>query len=265
MKSKIKKIIILLCLLLLIIIIFLTSFMLKKKNNRKQEENYVEKEIQLNFENRIDKLNSFDSGDYYKFGWLQIQGTNIDVPILDSESSSNTDVIDYSYGWMSTSYVTGENRLVMMGHNIVNVSNKPMLPSENLQNFEALMAFSYYGFAKDNLYIKYTEDNKEEIYLIYAVGFYDYGYDNAESFNNKEDIDKYIKKVKKNSIYDYDIDVNSDDDIITIKTCTRYFGADEKQQFVIDARKLRNNEKTIKYQVKTNKNYKKLNIKEEKL
>ena len=93
--------------------------------------------------------------------------------------------------------------------------------------------------------------------------FYDYNYDQSESISSKDEIDKYIKSVKKNSIYDYNIDVNSSDDIITIKTCTRYFGANEKQQFIIEARKLRKDEKTVKYQVEMNNNYKKLNLKKE--
>lgn len=262
MRRNIKKIILLLCLLLLIVIlVHLSGFV--KRNNSSNKTEPVE-EIKLDFESRVDKLKSFTSEDYYKFGWIQVQGTNIDAPILDNLSGLETDM-DYSYGWMSPNYISGENRPVIMGHNVLNVSNEPMLPNETLRDFEALMAFSYYGFAKDNLYIEYTTEDGDNIYLIYAIGFYDYNYDESESLKDKNEIDKYIKAAKKNSIYDYDIDVNSDDEIITVKTCTRYFGADNKQQFIIEARKLRDNEKTMKYKVETNKNYEKLNLKKEKM
>lgn len=260
MRRKIKRIILLLCILILVCIVFLLiSINLKHEDTK---DNYVAEEITLNFESRVERLKSLET-DYYKFGWIQVQGTNIDVPILDTASAAAVDQINYSYSWMSPNYNTGENRPVIMGHNIVNVSNTPLLPNNELQNFEEIMAFSYYGFAKDNLYIQYTTDNKDEIYLIYAAGFYDYSSDNADSLSNKKDVDKYIKNAKKNSIYDYDIDVNSDDEIITIKTCTRYFGSNTKQQFMIEARKLRKNEKTVKYKVETNANFKKLNLKEE--
>ncbi len=262
MRRKLKRIILLLCILILICIVLLLVSINLKHNDTKEE--FVEKEITLDFESRVDKLNSLETK-YYKFGWLQVEGTDIDVPILDITSAPAVDQIDYSYSWMSPNYNTGENRPVFMGHNILNVSSTPMLPNKELQNFEEIMAFSYYGFAKDNLYIEYTTTDGDDIYLIYAIGFYDYNYDEGQSLKNKKSIDKYIKNAKKNSIYDYDIDVNSDDEIITVKTCTRYFGADSKQQFVIEARKLRENEKTMKYKVETTKNYEKLNLKKEKM
>lgn len=237
-----------LAIVLIIFVIFLifNSF----KNNKEYEK------INLNFSSRINELENFDSGDYYKIGWLQVQGTNIDVPILDS-TSGNTDLY-YSFGWRSSTYTTGENREVLLGHNVLNVSNQPMLSNEKLEDFESLMSFSYYSFAKDNLYIQYTKNGKDELYLIYAIGFYDYTYDESESINDSKKIKDYIKDVRKNSIYDYDIDVNSSDILITVKTCTRYFGLNEKQQFIIDARKVRDNEEIVKYSVKTNEIFDKL-------
>lgn len=219
-------------------------------------DNTKDKNIQLDFDNGIEKLSNFNSDNYYKIGWLQVQGTNINLPILDFSSSYED--LDYSFGWRSASFVTGENREVLLGHNILNVSSNPMLSNENLDDFESLMSFSYAGFAKDNLYIEYSKDGKNEIYLIYAVGFYDYSYDDSSSYNETKDIKKYIENTRKNSIYDYDIDVVENDSLITLKTCTRYFGIDEKQQFVVDARKLREDEKTIKYKVTTNELFNKL-------
>lgn len=253
MKFKKKKIAIML-IVFIILLLIITSIVCYKLLNK--ESNY--QVINLDFESRIQTLEEFDSGDYYKIGWLQVQGTNIDFPILNYSSYEDVDNINYSYGWRSPFYVTGENREVLIGHNIINVSSTPMLSNDNLTNFEALMSFSYASFAEDNLYIQYTKDGKDEIYLIYAIGFYDYYYDDAETINDKELLKEYINTAKENSIYDYDIDVNENDTLLSIKTCTRYFGEDEKQQFIIDARKLRDGEETIKYQVKTNDLFEKL-------
>lgn len=245
-NKKLKKnimILILVFVLTLIFIILLTNQHLGKTNND---------EIKLNFKSRVEKLNSFDSEDYFKIGWLQVQGTNIDLPILDFRSATDND-IDFSYAWLNSNSTTGQNRQVINGHNILNVSSTPLISDENFTDFESLMAFSYYSFAKDNLYIQYTQNNKDEIYLIYGVGFYDYLYDSDYSTNDLNKLTEYIKDVKNNSIYDYDIDVKATDDLIALKTCTRYFGATEKQSFVINARRLRNDEKIIKYKVTTNK------------
>ena len=249
MKLNKKKILFFGFMVFIFIIILLAILIFKNNNKSKNKIELVD----LDFGSRINTLADFNSGEYYKIGWLQVQGTNIDLPILDSRTGSID--LDYSFGWRSSTYVTGENREVLLGHNVLNVSSTPMLPNENLRDFEELMAFSHASFAKNNLYIQYTKNGKDEIYLIYAIGFYDYNYDNAESINNKEKLKKYISDVRKNSIYDYDIDVSEDDYLITIKTCTRYFGLNEKQQFIIEARKLRDNEKLIKYNVNTNKNF----------
>lgn len=214
--------------------------------------------MELKFESRVNKIESFDSGEYTTVGWLQVQGTNIDVPILDYRASSEDEEISYSYGWRSVNYVTGQNREVLAGHNILNVSSKPMLPDKNLSDFEELMAFSYYGFAKDNMYVQYTKDGVESIYVIYAIGFYDYDTDEAESISDSKKIKEYIRETKNNSIYDYSVDVNENDTLLSIKTCTRYFGLFEKQQFILNLRRVRDGEEIVKYKVSTNSNFDKL-------
>ena len=251
-----KKILIILPIILILFIILGCCCLLL--NNTKKEE------ISLNFTSGIEKLRKIDSKGVYKIGWLQVQGTNIDLPVLYAAAIENE--YDYSFSWLSPNYVTGENREVLLGHNVVNVSNKPMLPNKDLKDFEELMAFVYYDFAKENLYIQYTQNGKDDIYLIYAVGFTDYEYDYSSGYgySDKEEIDNYIKETRKNSIYDYDIDVDSSDTLIQLKTCTRMFGIGKNQQFVIDARKLRKNEKTIKYDVKTSEMFDKLDLKGEK-
>lgn len=256
MKIK-KRVLVLGILLLFLIIISVVVILNSDSNSEKKKEPVV---MELDFESRITQLKEFNSGEYYKIGWLQVQGTNIDLPIIDFTSNSND--LDYSFAWRSPFYETGQNREVLIGHNILNVSSTPMLSNENLQDFESLMSFSYAEFAENNLYIQYTKDGKEELYLIYAIGFYDYDYDRAEGMTDLEEIAAYIKTVKKNSIYDYDIDVNENDQLLTVKTCTRYFGANEKQQFIVDARKVREDEKTIKYEVSTNKNFEDLILNE---
>jgi len=245
--------------LVLLVLVTITVFAVIKHNNKE-----TSKPMELSFTSGIDKLNNFDGKGYYKIGWLQVQGTNIDLPIMESgyvKEEENSP----SFGWLSSSYVTGENREIILGHNILNVSSTPMLPNEELTDFEELMAFTYYDFAKDNLYIQYTKDGKDEIYLIYAAGFYNYSDGDSASINDKKELTKYIKKVKDTSIYNYSVDVDNTDSLIELRTCTRYFGLSEKQQFIISARKLRKDEEIIKYSVRKSKNYDMLDKKEEKM
>ena len=72
---------------------------------------------------------------------------------------------------------------------------------------------------------------------------------------NKEETETYIKQAKENSLYDYDVDVNGNDKIISLVTCTRYFGIDGPTQFRVDLRKVRDDEKITKSKVTTTDNY----------
>lgn len=251
MKKSSKKIIfIILGIILIASVITILILFLNKKTN---------KEVNINFPDRVEKLESLNTHGITKYGWIQVQGTTIDIPIISSLFDGE---LDFDYAWISNNSVGYKTRKVIVGHNVLNVSNTPMVNNSILTGFEDLMAFVYYNFAKENMYLSYTENGNNDIYVIYGIGFYDYDYDNGEGYSDSDKIKKYIKQVKENSIYKYDVDVNEKDEIITIKTCTRFFGNDEKQQFVIDARKLRTDEKPLNYIVEKTKKYYNYNLKD---
>lgn len=248
MKYEINKKRLIMGICLVLILLFSIIIVIKILTKEKLEE------INVIFPSRIEKLEKLDTGGLTKYGWLQVQGTLIDVPIIMPVANDND--VDFDYGWISTASVGYKTRQVLVGHNVLNVSNTPMVNNEIFTSFEDLMAFVYYDFAKENLYLSYTEYGEDKIYVIYSIGFYDYGYDQEQGLSEKDDIKNYIKEVKENSIYKYGVDINENDNLLTVKTCTRYFGLDTKQQLVIDARELREDEKIYKYSVKKTKLYK---------
>ena len=257
-KKKSKNIILFIITFLLLITAIVVGIKIAEKNNYSIE---IKKKMKLSFTDGISKVKNFEDENALALGWIQIQGTNIDIPVV--HASILYEDTDIDYAWLNPRYIDGDNRPVILGHNILNVSSKPLLNQKGLKNFESLMSFTYSSFAKDNQYIQYNTLDESNLYVIYAIGFYDYDYDYQFTFDNKENVEKYVKSAKENSIYDYSVDVNGSDEIITIKTCTRYFGLNEKQQFIIDARKIREDEEILKYKVKKNKNYKELNINDE--
>ena len=238
-----------------VIILCFTIGLIFLLTNDKKENKSNEPKMKLTFKNRINDATIYKYLDYYTVGWLQVQGTNIDYPILNHDAGS-IDPTKLNFGWRSPLYQSGENREVIIGHNIVNISSEPTKDMEVLNNFEGLMAFTYEDFAKQNLYISYTKGNNDSIYKIFGVYFKSYYEESASSLNDDSKINEYISSVKKNSIYDYDVDVNKSDHIIVIKTCTRYFGLYENQEFIVVARKVRENETITKYKVTKNDNYK---------
>ena len=228
-------------------IIVLISIMILVTNKKVNTKDYV------TFESRIEDVKESELKEETNvYGWIQVQGTNIDYPVIEEKKSIFLRDIDYI--WRLNTYIEGMNREVVSGHNIQNISSNPLIANPNHKRFEQLLSFVDYDFAKKNLYIQYTKDGKDELYKIYAVSFIDAEDEDGAGVADDKIAD-YIKATKKTSIYDYDIDVNDKDTLIALVTCTRYYGADSKTNFRVDARKVRKNEKINKYSVTKTKNY----------
>ena len=146
-----------------------------------------------------------------------------------------------------------------MGHNILNLGSSPKKKADNFKRFEELMAFVYYDFADENKYFQITIDGEDYLYKIYAAGFIKS--DLVSVFysgdNNEDELQYQINDLLKHSIYDYDVDVNVEDSIATLITCTRFFGSQD-DDFFVSGRLVRKNEKISDYNVKKNDNYNKV-------
>ena len=210
-------------------------------------------------EPRADKITELDnnSTSLIILGWLRVEGTDIDYPIVYKNLYSDNDNVDYLWSLSLASDLRDlRNRMVIYGHNLRNVSSKPILNDSSLVRFEQLMYFTDYNFAKENQFIQLTIDGKDELYKIYGAAFVSATMDSGEYTETKEETDKYIKDALQKSIYNYHTDVNADDKIISLITCTRFFGIQsDVSQFRIDARKVRENEKAINSRVTKSSNY----------
>lgn len=242
-KIKANKILILFIILLVLIVMLFIGYNLLNSN----DNSYYQPD------SRVKQSQEYTIEDAKTVGWLQVQGTNIDYPVIKETENAYTSGIDYL--WQPNVYRDGENREVIYGHNILNVSSNPLINEDGHTRFEPLMGFVYKEFAQQNLYIQYTYDGKDYLYKIYAIGFVSTSDEQGYSMSDKETIKNYIYEAKKNSLYDYDIDVNENDRLISLVTCTRYFGLSGKTQFRVDAREVRKNEKIKKYSVYTTQNY----------
>lgn len=231
--------------IIIIVITCLVLYFISKK-----DINYID---YYSIESRISKIKDTKIADSPAIGWVRVQGTNIDTPMV-IRTDEVEESVGYNYLWLSEYYFENENRKVIYGHNIRNVSAYPEVGNTEHIKFEQLVSFAYYDFAKENLYIQFSDGDDEALYKIYAVTFNNLGDEYGQSYK-KENLDNYIKEVKYNSIYNYDVDVTKDDELISLITCTRYFGKYEKTQFKVDARRVRENEKINKYSVESNSNY----------
>lgn len=244
-KNQNKMIII----VIIILVLFLSIFLFTRNNY------YAVKPRTDN----IDDYKKNDS-DYYKtVGWLRVQGTNIDYPVIYPKGLDLTTKMD-NFLWTDVDNEKLSNKIVIKGHNIMNLSTNPLIADKNHQRFEQLLSFVYLDFVRDNKYIQYTFNGKAYLYKIFSITF---ATDDDIGFINKGDykentIDKYIKRSLKNSIFKFDIDVNKKDKIISLITCTRMYGTYSDKQFKIDARLVRPGELNGNYHVSKNSNYKEI-------
>ena len=73
----------------------------------------------------------------------------------------------------------------------------------------------------DNYIINLVFENEIYVYQVfstYSIAVEDY-YINT-IFKNNDEFNKFIHTLKKRSVYDYNIDVNGNDSILTLSTCT---------------------------------------------
>lgn len=208
---------------------------------------------------RVGKVDSFSKKyDKYKtVGWLKVQGTNIDYPIIYNAGNIDVNHInDLNFLWTNINEKELTNRMLIVGHNIRNVSANPIIGDENHVRFEQLLGYIYYDFVKDNKYIQYTIDGKNYLYKIFSISFVDNNtIDYGKNSYSKKELDKYITNSISDSYFKFDVDVNKDDNVITLLTCTRMFGNSVNKTFKIDARMVRDNEFITNYKVEEKSNY----------
>jgi len=211
----------------------------------------------------IEKSKKEDSDNYETVGWLRVQGTNMDMPILLSKNNSDSYPVEKdNYAWTMADDTKFHNVMNLMGHNIFNLSSQPDINPDLTKSFESLMSFVYFDFAKENKYIQLTIDDKDYIYKIYSVDFI-YATDVTRftvlNYNNKDVVKEQLNMFKENTLFDYDVDVNENDKLLTLVTCTRFFGNQEQRKdFLVNARLLRDGEKIKDYNIKKNDNYNKI-------
>ena len=251
-----SKIILFLLCFLLIVLLFIFGFYIYKVINYKNTNNF-------RVESRVEDLkNAPDKSKLgiKNVGWLRIQGTDIDYPVYFSMVYNFENLAEDKFAWTYGDYNSLNNIVYISGHNIKNLSQHPLIADEKHSRFEQLMSFTYYDFAKDNQFIQYTFNGKDYVYQIFSVSYVN-GFD-IDVFNNipysKDMMNQYIDEVTKNSIYNYDIDVNENDKLISLDTCTRLLGPNSAFHFRVVGRLLREDEKLSLRNVSEKSNYEKI-------
>lgn len=223
-----KKIRWIINLLLLIILLFssykiINKFVQYNKADKVYDKIYKIKEAQQN-NNNNNNNNSVDlsyiNKDYR--GWLDVDGTNIHYPIVQSSNNEfylNKDM-DKNYLESGSIFLDYQNdkfndfNTVLYGHSMRNGTMFGQLKKFKDEDF-----FSKYKTISisepDGTILNYTIFSA---YVTDSSNVY-----NKTSFDSKEDFNNFLSKIKKDSLFKSSVNVDSNDKILTLSTCSYEF------------------------------------------
>ena len=232
-------------LLIMFIIIFLLSlynvliyFFDKKENVEilQNISNYIGDYNNVNSGTKIDVGIDFDSLKKINsdtIGFIDLNETDVKFVVVNG--NDNDYYLTHNFykknnksGWIFADYknkIDGSDKnIVIYGHNMKNGTMFSKI--EEMYSSNCFSNFKYITFATE------YETNLYEIFSVYQIENENY----YATLNFKTDIefDLFLKKIKKRSLYNFDIEVNSKDKIITLSTC----GYDNDHRIVIHAVKL---------------------------
>lgn len=180
-------------------------------------------------------------------GWITVPGTRIDYPVLQGNKNKTHFYLDHNYKREKSKYGSifldpicqlSENpkNCVIYGHHMADG-----------QMFADLMKFSSLDFYKQNPLISFEtikdRNAKWKIFSVFKTNtlasqgkiFY---YVVSDFADNNSFLD-YVSQIRKRSLLDIPVDVNENDKLITLSTCSYEF---QDFRTVVVARRVRNGE-----------------------
>lgn len=218
---------------LLIVIIAISSYFLikeisKNHNEIKQYDEiqnivYIEPEINQEEKENVELKNVFNINNDL-VGWISIDGTNIDYPVMQNKEFYLYRNIYKEYSSHGTPFlaehcdIDNSDNLIIYGHHM----------NDNTM-FSQLEKYKNYNFYKNNKYIKFysfkndaTVENVYEIVLVFKTVAYSsktFKYYNYNNFQNEIEFNNFIEKCNNLKLYDSDSEINFKDKLITLSTC----------------------------------------------
>lgn len=155
-------------------------------------------------------------------GWIRIDDTVIDYPVMQSKDSPNF-YLDHNFSkeysrfgvpYMQENCSLSSDNIIVYGHNM---KNKSM--------FNELTKYKNKDFYNTHRYIQFDTLSEQRIYEVICafktVAYTDNGfhYFNFVKANTAEDFSAYIEKCQALSFYDTGVSAEYGDKLITLSTC----------------------------------------------
>lgn len=245
-KYKLKKkfIVLLIILFIFIPLIVSTIRIVKHKNANKKITNILKetiKENNTNEENVTNIVKELKNMNKDFVGVLSIPDTIINYPVMYTEGE------DYYLRRSFDKKQSDAGTLFIDKHNNIDpIDDNIIIYGHNMKNgtmFHELLNYKKESFYKNHKYIYFNKVDNSEKYEIIAV-FYSkvyYETDNVFKYykfynaSNEEELNDYVKNIKKLSLYNTNVNAKLGDKFITLSTCEY---SQENGRFVVVAKKV---------------------------
>jgi len=244
--NKKKMVINVMQLIFIIIIIYSLFKIVQWHNNNKQsekimreisnsiivEKNKDDKSVEDNYKINFKALKEANND---TVGFLKVKGTEIEYPVV--KGNNNDFYLNHSFdkssnaaGWIFVDYrnkLDGTDKnVIIYGHN--------RRDGSMFYTLKSILNKDWYE-KKENLKVNFITEAENAVYEVFSV--YEIEAENyytKTNFNTSDEYTKFLETIKKRSKKDFDINLTSEDKILTLSTCAN----NNKYRVVLHAKKI---------------------------
>lgn len=240
-----KKIILTIMFFIFISVMIISGIMILKwvKENKESNEIIYEIKNTISIDENIDNVEKYNvnfeelkQNNSDTIAWIKVNGTNIEYPVVKTTNNDfyMTHTFDKNYnsaGWVFMDYKNKfdgtDNNMVIYAHNRRDGSLFGTL--KNILTVE-------WQNNENNLVIPFITENEKAEYQVFSV----YKIENEDyyittNFGTDNEFQKFINIIKSRSLKDFNVNVSTEDNILTLSTC----GDNSKYRVVLHAKKIK--------------------------
>lgn len=224
---------------LVVSIIYIIKWFIDSKQNRIIEEKIsdaitiegVQSEDNIEYKVDFTKLKEINT---QTVGWLKVNGTNIEYPVVQANDNNyyikrNLNKEYNVGGWVFVDYKNKldgtDKNIIIYGHN--------MKDNSMFGSLKNVLKEEWYNNEENYIidFITESEQQKYQVFSVYQIENEDY-YIDTEFYN--DEFGEFIQTLKSRSIKDFNVDISSEDSILTLSTCAN----NNKYRVVLHAKKI---------------------------
>lgn len=238
MLNKILRIINILEVIVLILLLSFSTTKIVTWNKENIETKALITELNTIKDTQNDTLNinELKSKNKDTIGWIKVNNTNIDYPLVQSKDNNYYLTHNYNKKKTSAGWIFLDKR------NNKDLSNKNNIIYGHSRKDKSMFGTLKYTLNKnwyknkDNLIIKITTETKKynyEVFSIYTIEKENYYL--QTDFTTKKEYKTFLNILRERSIYDFKTDIENTTSILTLSTCYK-----DNQRVVVHAKLIKN-------------------------